>query len=188
MIRLERNYRSTGHILAAASHLIAHNEGRLGKTLRTDDVPRREGLRDRRLGFARKRPAPSARRSSNCSAQRPRAQRDRHPGARLVPDARIRRSFRHAWPALSRHRRPALLRARRNPRRARLSARDQFAGRRSRLRAHRQCAEARARRRHRAAPARSRPQAPRAADRSRARHRRDRRAQAEAARRAARPA
>ncbi|MBO0752555.1 MAG: ATP-binding domain-containing protein, partial [Bradyrhizobiaceae bacterium] len=28
------NYRSTGHILAAASHLIAHNEGRLGKTLR----------------------------------------------------------------------------------------------------------------------------------------------------------
>src|SRR6478609_3014880 len=39
VIRLERNYRSTGHILAAASHLIAHNEGRLGKTLRTDDVP-----------------------------------------------------------------------------------------------------------------------------------------------------
>ena len=38
MIRLERNYRSTGHILAAASHLIAHNEGRLGKTLRTEDV------------------------------------------------------------------------------------------------------------------------------------------------------
>jgi DNA helicase II / ATP-dependent DNA helicase PcrA len=39
VVRLERNYRSTGHILAAASHLIAHNEGRLGKTLRTDDVP-----------------------------------------------------------------------------------------------------------------------------------------------------
>jgi DNA helicase-2/ATP-dependent DNA helicase PcrA len=39
VIRLERNYRSTAHILAAASHLIAHNEGRLGKTLRTDDVP-----------------------------------------------------------------------------------------------------------------------------------------------------
>ncbi len=39
VIRLEQNYRSTGHILAAASHLIAHNEGRLGKTLRTDDVP-----------------------------------------------------------------------------------------------------------------------------------------------------
>src|SRR4051794_5808093 len=38
VIRLERNYRSTGHILAAASHLITHNEGRLGKTLRTEDV------------------------------------------------------------------------------------------------------------------------------------------------------
>src|SRR5262249_2149995 len=38
-VRLERNYRSTGHILAAASHLIAHNQGRLGKTLRTEDEP-----------------------------------------------------------------------------------------------------------------------------------------------------
>ncbi|MCX7326005.1 MAG: UvrD-helicase domain-containing protein [Hyphomicrobiales bacterium] len=38
VVRLERNYRSTGHILKAASHLIAKNEGRLGKTLRTDDV------------------------------------------------------------------------------------------------------------------------------------------------------
>jgi len=36
VIRLERNYRSTGHILGAASHLIAHNEGRLGKTLRPE--------------------------------------------------------------------------------------------------------------------------------------------------------
>jgi DNA helicase-2/ATP-dependent DNA helicase PcrA len=36
VIRLERNYRSTAHILGAASHLIAHNEGRLGKTLFAD--------------------------------------------------------------------------------------------------------------------------------------------------------
>ncbi|MFC0218256.1 ATP-dependent helicase [Pseudochelatococcus lubricantis] len=36
VVRLERNYRSTAHILAAASHLIAHNEDRLGKTLHTD--------------------------------------------------------------------------------------------------------------------------------------------------------
>jgi len=34
IIRLEANYRSTAQILAAASGLIAHNEGRLGKTLR----------------------------------------------------------------------------------------------------------------------------------------------------------
>jgi DNA helicase-2/ATP-dependent DNA helicase PcrA len=34
IVRLERNYRSTAPILAAASGLIAHNEGRLGKTLR----------------------------------------------------------------------------------------------------------------------------------------------------------
>ncbi|PSC05105.1 ATP-dependent DNA helicase [Alsobacter soli] len=39
VVRLERNYRSTGHILAAASHLVAHNEGRLGKTLHTEDEP-----------------------------------------------------------------------------------------------------------------------------------------------------
>ena len=74
VIRLERNYRSTGHILAAASHLIAHNEGRLGKTLRTEDVHGEKvtvtGAWDRR-----KKRATSARRSSSCSA--PRASRAR---------------------------------------------------------------------------------------------------------------
>ena len=35
VVRLERNYRSTPTILAAASALIDHNEGRLGKTLRS---------------------------------------------------------------------------------------------------------------------------------------------------------
>lgn len=37
VVRLEQNYRSTEHILSAASALIAHNRGRLGKTLWTAD-------------------------------------------------------------------------------------------------------------------------------------------------------
>ena len=39
VVRLERNYRSTAHILGAASGLIAKNQGRLGKTLFTEDNP-----------------------------------------------------------------------------------------------------------------------------------------------------
>jgi DNA helicase II / ATP-dependent DNA helicase PcrA len=38
VIKLERNYRSTEHILGAAAHLIAHNDGRLGKTLFTEKL------------------------------------------------------------------------------------------------------------------------------------------------------
>ncbi len=37
IVRLERNYRSTSHILGAASGLIATNASRLGKTLYTED-------------------------------------------------------------------------------------------------------------------------------------------------------
>ena len=48
VIRLERNYRSTGRILAAASGLIAHNDDRLGKTLWTEDE---EGDKLRVRGF-----------------------------------------------------------------------------------------------------------------------------------------
>ncbi len=39
VVRLEQNYRSTGHILAAASGIIAKNNGRLGKTLWTAGEP-----------------------------------------------------------------------------------------------------------------------------------------------------
>jgi superfamily I DNA/RNA helicase len=36
MVKLEQNYRSHGHILDSANHLIANNTGRLGKNLRTE--------------------------------------------------------------------------------------------------------------------------------------------------------
>lgn len=45
VIRLESNYRSTGHILGAASALISHNEHRLDKTLRV--APGRDGDGDK---------------------------------------------------------------------------------------------------------------------------------------------
>ncbi|PTE20830.1 DNA helicase II [Cereibacter changlensis JA139] len=47
VVRLEQNYRSTPHILAAASGVIASNAGRLGKTLWTD---RDEGEKVRLIG------------------------------------------------------------------------------------------------------------------------------------------
>ncbi|HEX2939746.1 MAG TPA: UvrD-helicase domain-containing protein [Rhodopila sp.] len=43
IVRLESNYRSTAPILAAASGLIAHNEGRLGKTLRPGRTDAQKG-------------------------------------------------------------------------------------------------------------------------------------------------
>ena len=52
VVRLERNYRSTGHILGVASGLIAHNRKRLGKTLFTSaeagDKPTVRGVQDSR--------------------------------------------------------------------------------------------------------------------------------------------
>jgi DNA helicase-2/ATP-dependent DNA helicase PcrA len=47
VVRLEQNYRSTPHILAAASCVIAGNEGRLGKTLWTEAT---EGEKLRLIG------------------------------------------------------------------------------------------------------------------------------------------
>ncbi len=47
VVRLEQNYRSTPHILAAASGVIAANAGRLGKTLWTEE---RDGEKVRLIG------------------------------------------------------------------------------------------------------------------------------------------
>ncbi len=47
VVRLEQNYRSTPHILAAASGVIEANKGRLGKTLFTDLT---EGQKVRLIG------------------------------------------------------------------------------------------------------------------------------------------
>ena len=139
VIRLERNYRSTGHILAAASHLIAHNEGRLGKTLRTEDV---DGEKVTVTGSWDS--EEEARAIGEEIEELQRAGDNLNEVAILVRASFQMREFEDRFvtprPALSRDRRSAVLRARRNPRCAGLSARDQFAGRRSRLRAHRQCA------------------------------------------------
>ena len=109
------------------------------------------------------------RRDRGAAAQGPRAERDRDPGARRLPDPRVRGALHLAGAALSRDRRAALLRAPGNPRRARLSAPGQSAGRRSRLRAHRQHAAARHRHRDLAAAARRRPRRAGAAGRGGAR-------------------
>ena len=57
VIRLERNYRSTAHILAAASGLIAANKGRLGKTLWTEAEGGEKVAGARRLGRRGREPA-----------------------------------------------------------------------------------------------------------------------------------
>ncbi len=176
VIRLERNYRSTSHILGAASHLIAHNEGRLGKTLFTDDVD------------------PDAVRVSVASSwdseQEARAIGEEIEAlhgkghklneiAILVRASFQMRSFRgpvrDAGAPLPRHRRPALLRAAGGARRARLFPRHRARRRRPRLRAHRQRAEARHRRDDGEGAARPRADAEDSADGGGRRDRRDRR-------------
>ena len=158
VIRLERNYRSKGHILAAASGLIAHNKGRLGKTLFTDDAM---GLpvivtgvwddeEEARI-IARGHRGPEEGRRA--------PQRHGDPGAGLLPDARLRGPLRHAGPALPRDRRPALLRAPGDQGRHRLPRDHAQPGQRPQVRAHRQCAQARARRHGGAAGQRAGPRA-----------------------------
>ncbi|MBN8928757.1 MAG: DNA helicase II [Rhodospirillales bacterium 69-11] len=50
IVRLEANYRSTAPILAAASALIAHNEGRLGKTLHPGRADAQQGEKVQVIG------------------------------------------------------------------------------------------------------------------------------------------
>ena len=135
IVRLERNYRSTPHILAAASHLIAHNEGRLGKTLWTGYEGGRAHFPARRVG--RRRGGAHGRRGDRGAAARQACARpDRHPGARRLPDPRVRGTVHHHGPALPGDRRAALLRAPGDPRRHGLLPRHRAARRRPRLRAH----------------------------------------------------
>ena len=145
IIRLEQNYRSTPHILAAASGLIAQNGGRLGKTLWTEED---EGEKVQVIGVW---DGPEEARRvgeeiETIQRRGGRARRRRDPGPRPVPDPRVRGPLHRDRPALPDRRRLPLLRARRDPRRARLSARHRPAGRRPRLRADRQLAQARPRR------------------------------------------
>jgi superfamily I DNA/RNA helicase len=151
VVRLERNYRSTGHILDAASTLIAKNQGRLGKTLRTEDVAGEKvtvtGAWD------------SEEEARLVGEEIEALHANKHDLSEIAILVRISAQMREIEDRLvqTRHRRPPLLRAGRDPRRARLSARDREPGRRPRLRAHRQRAEARARRRDPQRPPQPRP-------------------------------
>ncbi len=85
IVRLERNYRSTPQILAAASHLIAHTRGRLGKT----PVDRIEGRRApspcAACGMARGSPH-DRRGDRGAAARQASAQPDCDSGSRRLPD------------------------------------------------------------------------------------------------------
>ncbi len=90
LVKLESNYRSTAPILAAASALIAHNEGRLGKTLRPGlaTMPPARSCWWRRCGIPTRRRGWSASASRRCTATATRCRRWRSwcaPGSRPAP-------------------------------------------------------------------------------------------------------
>ena len=141
VVRLENNYRSTGHILGAASGLIAHNEDRLGKTLFTDGANSAKSRPSSGVWDSEEEARVGRRGDRAAPAPGPLARRGRDPGAGVVPDARVRGALHHARPSLPGHRRPALLRAARDPRCAGLPALRRPAGRRLGLRADLQYAQ-----------------------------------------------
>ncbi len=145
LIKLEQNYRSHGHILDAANALIANNSRRLGKNLRTDaghgePVRVYEAATDSQEaawiveeikalinnGLARGEIAVLYRSNAQSRA--------------------IEHALVNAGIAVSRVRRPALLRAAGSQARAGLSASDRQPERRHRVRARRQFSDARHRR------------------------------------------
>ena len=95
VIRLERNYRSGGHILAVAAGLIAHNSQSLGQDALYQRRGRRQADRERRVG--QQGGGARRRRGDRIGAARRRfARRDRHSRARLVPNARVRGALHRA--------------------------------------------------------------------------------------------
>jgi len=99
VIRLERNYRSSrAYPGAPPRSLIAHNEGRLGKTLLTDgEVGGERVTVRRRLGCARRKPASGRR--GNRGLQREGREPERRWRSSCAPrfaDARVRRALHHA--------------------------------------------------------------------------------------------
>jgi DNA helicase-2/ATP-dependent DNA helicase PcrA len=115
VIRLERNYRSTGHILAAASHLHHPQQGRLGKTLRTEDV---QGERSRSPGAGiRKKEARSiGEEIEQLQRKKHPLNEGRHPSWRASFQMReFEDRFITLGLPLSRDRGPTLLRARGDP-------------------------------------------------------------------------
>ncbi len=103
IVRLEANYRSTAPILAAASALIAHNEGRLGKTLR----PGRQDAAGERVAVVAlwdsdEEARMVGERIEALRREEPRVGGDGNPGACGLPDPRIRGAADHPGCAISR--------------------------------------------------------------------------------------